>query len=182
MQSLCPMSPFLCSFGKPLVREAKSSPDEDILINIIFPFKRAINSHGKVTSSSLLSDLRREDCSRTCWVFVVNDGTVECWSPTCLSSSQRTKFTASTFRLCNKDSPGCQSWTTYIQAKSINLSDRNRYEAFHRRAIIWEKGLARMPTTTTYQRYRSHFATSQQEQYWCHFGFGQAGAHLLKGI
>ena len=39
-----------------------------------------------------------------------------------------------------------------------------------------------MPTTTTYQRYRSHFATSQQEQYWCHFGFGQAGTHLLKGI
>ena len=38
MQSLCPMSPFLCSFGKPLVREAKSSPDKDLLINIIFPF------------------------------------------------------------------------------------------------------------------------------------------------
>ena len=77
MQSLCPMSPFLCSFGKPLVREAKSSPGEDYLITTIFPFKRVINSHGKVISSSLLSDLRREDCSRTCWVFVVNDGTVE---------------------------------------------------------------------------------------------------------
>ena len=29
MQSLCPMSLILCSFGRPLVREAKSSPDED---------------------------------------------------------------------------------------------------------------------------------------------------------
>ena len=29
MQSLCPMPLILCSFGRPLVREAKSSPDED---------------------------------------------------------------------------------------------------------------------------------------------------------